>query len=214
MPPTPPPPPVEEAAGLGQEAITGIGVAVGIISAVGGMLIVVGLRIRRQWRRDKEFIDAGRAAVAERGVEYLGDSDLDALQNRLQQTLHAIQAERAKKLREGDKQAMIDELNRQRGELQEQVRRLKIKLNGGDPNMIEPEGLGIRGRIRKSFAAGRVSRGFSARMSRGISLALGAPNIPEGEPIGSEMSSSNPLFSRFSQAFGARKKTVPDNIDV
>ena len=117
----------------------------------------------------------------------------------MQATLHALQAERAKKLREGDKQAAIDELLRQKGELQETVRRLKIKMAGGDPN--EPvQTLGAR--VRKSFAASRVSRGISMRLSRGFSLA--APTVPEE----TQLTSGNPLFQRMSHAFG-RKPAAP-----
>jgi len=49
------------------------------------------------WRRDKEFIEAGRIAAAERGVQYLGDNELDRLQAQLQKTMDEIHKERAKK---------------------------------------------------------------------------------------------------------------------
>jgi hypothetical protein len=203
----------EDPQGLPSAALTGIGVAVGVICAVGGAVLIIGIRMRNQWRRDKQFIDAGREAVAGKDVEYLGDQDLDALQNRLQQTLHAIQAERAKKLREGDKQSVIDELNRQRGELQEQVRRLKIKLDGGDPNAAPPPALGLPTRIRKSFTASRVSRGVSMRLSRGLSIAPPPPISEDLTPADSGLISGNPLFHRMSKALAGKKSTAVAAVD-
>ena len=104
----------------------------------------------------------GRLAAMERGMAYQGDNELDVLQNQLQATLHSLQAERAKKMKQEDKQDIIDELLKQKGELQEMVRRLKIKQSGGDPDAPEhQQSYGVGQRIRKSFAASRLSRGPS-----------------------------------------------------
>ena len=51
-------------------ALTGIGVAVGGISCIGTIFIFIGVRFRNRWRKDKAFIDEGRLAAAEKGVEY------------------------------------------------------------------------------------------------------------------------------------------------
>ena len=94
------------------------------------------------------------------------DNELDALQNKLQATLHAIHAERAKNYESGEKDLEIQNLLRQKGELTEIIRRMKARKMGIDPD--EPVGVGRA--IRKSFAAGRVS--MSNRMSRGFSIRL------------------------------------------
>jgi len=172
-------PTTEEApSGLTGPALAGIGVAAGVIAVCGTIMIIVGVRIRNQWRRDKRFVEEGKRLVAERGVAYKGDNELDMLQNKLQITMHEIQAERARKLKAEDKQDVIDELLRQKGELQEMVRRLKIAQSGGDPNAPE-ERLTVGARVRKSFAASRVSRGASM-----FNAASG------------EATASNPLFDR------------------
>lgn len=164
--------------GLGTPALAGIGVAAGITLFCGSIMLFVGVRVRNQWRRDKRFIDEGKKVVAERGVAYTGDNELDMLQNKLQSTLHALNAERAKKLKDQDQQHVIDELLKQKGELQEVVRRMKIIRSGGDPNAQE-ERLPPIQRFRKSFAASRVSRGASLF-----------------NPTAGEASAPNPLFDR------------------
>jgi hypothetical protein len=182
--------------GLPQAALTGIGVAAGVIGGVGCFAIAVGIRFRNRWRRDKEFIDAGRIAAAERGVQYLGDNELDRLQTNLQKTLEEIQKERAKRAGPEDQQDVIRALLRQKGELQEQVRQLKIRAQGGDPTAPEQE-LGALGRVRKSFAASRISRLSVSRTSRGMSLFRGAASpVAEGQVENSTMlESSNPVFA-------------------
>jgi fibro-slime domain-containing protein len=168
--PVPPPVdnPVEQPDTLPQAVLTGVGVAAGVVSFFGLALVAFGLRKRNQWRKEKDFIDAGKRAVAERGVQYTGDTDLDILQNKLQGTLHALQQERARSKFTDDKQSTINELLRQKGELQEHVRRLKILRDGGDPDVQERRfsvavAQNLGGRVRKSFAAVRASRGFSLR---------------------------------------------------
>ena len=93
----------------------------------------------------------------EKNTAYHGDSELDALQNKLQPVLHALNAERAKKAKDDNKEEVIRVLLMQRGELQEHVRRLKIKLAGGDPDAPEVQ-TGLASRVRKSFAARRISK--------------------------------------------------------
>ena len=192
-------PTVETAAeGLGSAALAGIGVAAGIITVCGSIMLFVGVRIRNQWRRDKRFVDEGRRIVAERGVEYTGDNELDMLQNKLQATLHALQAERAKRAKPEDKQDVIDELLRQKGELQEIVRRMKIKQAGGDPDAME-ERMTMGARVRKSFAAGRIS----SRISRGASLF---------NPSVNEASAPNPLFTRLRQSISSKPRGLSEAV--
>lgn len=155
-----PTPQDETPSGLPESSLIGIGVAAGTILTCGSVMLIVGVRIRNRWRRDKRFVEDGMKVVAERGVEYTGDNELDLLQNKLQATLHAIQAERAKKLKDEDKQSVIDELLRQQGQLQEMVRRMKIQRDGGDPD-VEASQQTFTNRFRKSFASSRVSRGLS-----------------------------------------------------
>jgi len=179
---------VVEPDALPTSTLVGVGVAAGVIAVCGSVLLFAGIRMRNQWRRDKRFVDEGKKIVAEKGVSYMGDNELDVLQNQLQATMHSIQAERAKRLKNVDKQDVIDELLRQKGELQEMVRRLKIQKEGGDPNLPEDR-MTVGSRVRKSFAAARTSRGASmnpSRTSRGISLF----NTQAGEA-----SAGNPLFN-------------------
>ena len=191
--PNPTQPPNGNPGGLPTAALTGIGVAVGVVSCVGGALILAGIRVRNQWRKDKAFIEAGKIAAAERGVEYLGDNELDILQNKLQATLHAIHAERAKNYSGDDKQKEIEELLRQRGELQEMIRRMKARQNGLDP---DEEPLPFSRAVRKSFAASRAS--VSRRVSRGFSSSQ-------------NLESSNPLF-RISMNRKSVARTAPDQL--
>ena len=181
---------------LSSAALAGVGVAAGVISAVGCMLIVFGVRVRNRWRRDKEFIEAGRIAAAERGVEYLGDSELDRLQNQLQRTLEDIQKERSRKAAPDDQSDAIRALLKQKGELQETVRRLKIRAQGGDPNApVVAEG--AFGRVRKSFAASsRIRQASSStseqRQSMGMSLFRSA--APTSTEV-SAFQADNPAYN-------------------
>ena len=187
---------------LDSSAITGIGVSAGVIFAVGSFLIVLGARMRNQWRREKKFIEAGKLAAMEKDMSYVGDTELDALQNKLQHTIHELQKERAKRAKVNDQQDLIDQLLRQKGELQEMVRRMKIRKMGGDPNSPEFSEIdrSLGSRVRKSFAANRVSNRFSfqspggGRLSRGISVNLAALGIGPSETRQSQRDSvSNPL---------------------
>jgi fibro-slime domain-containing protein len=194
-----------EPEGLSTAALTGIGVAVGVISFIGSVVIVIGVRMRNQWRRDKQFIEAGRIAAAERSLTYQGDNELDAINSRLQSTLHEIHKEKAKKLKDADQQHVIDELLRQQGELQEMVRRMKIQKDGGDPDEIPVTGFsGIGTRVRKSFAASRMSRGQSLmRQSRGVSLF----NSNAGEAA-----AENPLFSRLKNSMRISRRVSVNEV--
>jgi fibro-slime domain-containing protein len=180
---------------LPQAALTGIGVAVGVIVAVGSVIIFFGIRFRNRWRKDKEFIEAGRIAAAERGVAYLGDNELDRLQNKLQKTLEEIQRERARKAIPEDQAEAIRTLLRQKGELQEQVRQLKVRAQGGDPNAAPEMAAGAFSRVRRSFAASKLSNAYGrmslSRNSRGESLAAANPGFnPNRESLGSRFQKS------------------------
>ncbi len=178
---------------LGSAALSGIGVAAGVISAVGCFLIIVGIRVRNRWRKDKEFIEAGRIAAAERGVQYLGDNELDRLQHQLQKTLEEIQKERARKAGPEDQQDAIRALLRQKGELQETVRQLKIRAQGGDPNAPAGDRLS---RVRKSFTAASRFR-VSANANR---LSMFRPSTGGEEDTKdlreASQVSDNPLYVR------------------
>ena len=188
--PNPTQPPNGNPGELPTAALTGIGVAVSAVSCVGGALILAGIRVRNRWRKDKAFIDAGKIAAAERGVEYLGDNELDILQNKLQATLHAIHAERAKKDSSDNNQREIEELLHQRGELQEMIRRMKERKIGLDP---DEEPILFSRAVRKSFAASRAS--VSRRISQGFLS-------------GQTLESSNPLF-RLSISRKSIARTAP-----
>ena len=194
-------PPEDPTDGLPQAVLTGVGVAAGVISFCGLIMVAVGVRIRNRWRREKAFVEAGKLAAAEKGVQYLGDTDLDMLQNKLQATLHAIQQERSRTNRAEDKQDVINELLRQKGELQEHVRRMKILREGGDPD-AKPLGAAteLGRRVRKSFAASRVSRGFSMRISR--------KDTQESVDGNLRSSTANPLFN-FASRFSVSRNRAP-----
>jgi hypothetical protein len=96
-----------------------------------------------------------------------------------------------RKLKDADQQSVIDEL---KGQLQEMVRRMKIQKDGGDPNEIEVS-VGVGNRIRKSFAA--------SRLSRGISLHHTLPG---------ETSSGNPLFNNIRKRLSVRQSPEPPPI--
>jgi len=176
---------------LDTAALTGIGVAVGVVTACGAIFVAFGIRQRNQWRKDKKFIEAGRLAALEKNTAYIGDNELDMLQNKLQSVLHALNAERAKKAKDENKEEVIQVLLMQRGELQEHVRRLKIKLAGGDPDAPEIQP-GLASRVRKSFAARRVS----------LSSRLSLTGLEDGT-----LSIENPLFSRLRMSV-SRKSVV------
>jgi len=219
------------AAALGSAALSGIGVAAGVICGVGCLLIAIGIRVRNRWRHDKEFIEAGRIAAAERGVQYLGDNELDRLQNQLQKTLEELSRERAKKALPDDQEDTIRALLRQKGELQETVRQLKIRAQGGDPNAPVESRMS---RVRRSFAHSqyRVSIDLAGRQSRGASMARGAfsrislfrgtaaaaagTGSVSDEDGGQHMATDNPSFQRnslfrnpFASHSSAQARTAP-----
>ncbi|KAH9249760.1 hypothetical protein BASA81_012567 [Batrachochytrium salamandrivorans] len=185
MAPTAPLPdaPLEE---VDTSSIVAVGVSVGIVSCCGLIFIIFGVRIRNRWRKDRAFIEKGRLAVLDRGMAFEGDNDLDTLQTKLQQTLHEVQAERAKNY-DGQEEA-IQRLLQQRGELQEMVRRLKCKRDGVDPDLNPPPyGNGFVVRARQSIARTNRRSMFSKSV---VDDALVPPPPPASDGFMSRMRQS------------------------
>ena len=213
LPPTAAPTIDDGSGGVAPAVFTGIGVGIGIISCAGLVLIGLGVRMRNQWRRDKVFIEAGRLAAMEKGIDYLRDDQLGELQHKLQQTLEDLNRERAKRRGSmgADHVKFIQELMRQKGELQEQVRMLKIRAQGGDPYApVQPESF-VR-RVRMSVSARpsmSVSRGAGGRQSRVLSMSLAglfSGHRPSSVADDGVFATDNPAFrpglaSRLSRAF-------------
>ncbi|KAH9261438.1 hypothetical protein BASA81_000082 [Batrachochytrium salamandrivorans] len=122
----------EKLPGVDWTILIATGSAMGVITCCFMWFICGGLRSRQQWQHDRVFIEGGRIAVAERGLQMEGCHDLEVLQEKLQCTIRAVQRERAMKF--DAKAGEIERLLFQRGELQEIIRRLKLKKAGLDPN--------------------------------------------------------------------------------
>lgn len=132
VPPTNVPPIAAASTGVSEATIIGLGVSMGVLAMAFCVAFACFCMWRKQWKREKRFIEAGRVAAAEKGVEYVGDTELEQLQNKLQAVLIRLQRERMK--RGGDAhvtRAEIDRLLTQKGELQEQIRMLQMRAGGG-----------------------------------------------------------------------------------
>lgn len=126
QPPTLAPTLAAEPIGVGKSVTIGVSVFLGLLGLCCFIVFGCFFSWRSTWRRDKRFIEAGRLAAAEKGVEYIGDSELDHLKHKLQVCLMNLQKERLKRnqLLARDE---IDRLLMQKGELQEQIRMLQMR---------------------------------------------------------------------------------------
>ncbi|KAH9249762.1 hypothetical protein BASA81_012569 [Batrachochytrium salamandrivorans] len=118
----------------------GWGLTVIIVSAVVGgiviccalVFILFGVRIRNRWRKDREFVETGKLVVLDRDLELHGYQTMDTLQRRMQKTVEALQAERAKSQLGQDH--IIRDLLQQRSDLERIIHKLELRKSGLDPD--------------------------------------------------------------------------------
>jgi fibro-slime domain-containing protein len=106
---------------LQSQLLLGFGVSGAAVFMIGICAVLYVLPARRQWLRDKKFVEIGRLAAMEREITYEGDIQIEMMAQRLQRVLEAISKARANRYLQQE----VDDLLEERGSLEESIRILK-----------------------------------------------------------------------------------------
>lgn len=107
-------------------------------------LFICSWRKRQQWRKEKQFIEAGRLAKLNQGLDMKGDTEYDQVAKKLQDAREEINRRKAADTKNPDRSKEIEVLSKQKEELQQNVRDLKAKTqmgenNGGESAVVAPQ---------------------------------------------------------------------------